>query len=134
MTFKPRTHYEQVPLEIVKQIARVDEPDEVTNSMEAKRKTEEVNTAESVADSANEFKFTASAFDIFQMEDDGSVLWQELAATMEEAKARVNELQALIPRQFMIVSLRSGEKLIINPDAPCALPKQDAPLDSCGQC
>jgi len=76
MTFKPRTHYEQVPLEIVKQIARVDEPDEVTNSMEAKRKTEEVNTAESVADSANEFKFTASAFDIFQMEDDGSVLWQ----------------------------------------------------------
>jgi hypothetical protein len=134
MTFKPRTHYEQVPLEIVKKIARVEEPDETTKSAEAGKKPQKEAAAASAADSANHFKFASSSFDIFQVEDDGNVLWHELCPTLEEAKARVSVLQASLPRRFMIASLKSGDKIFINPDSPRPSQGQSAPLDSCGQC
>jgi hypothetical protein len=57
-----------------------------------------------------------SSFDIFQVEVGGSVLWQGLAASLEEANQRVKELQVRAPAQYMVISLRTGGKLLINSD------------------
>jgi len=53
------------------------------------------------------------SFDIFQNEADGSVLWRGTAATLEEAKARVQELTASTPGLYIILSRQTGSKLII---------------------
>ena len=52
-------------------------------------------------------------FDIFQNEADGSVLWRGAAATLEEAKTRVQELTASTPGLYIILSRQTGSKLII---------------------
>lgn len=59
-----------------------------------------------------------SSFDIFQVELDGSFLWQGLAKDIEEAKRRVKELQVSMPSQYMVVSLRTGSKLFIDRNGP----------------
>jgi hypothetical protein len=56
-------------------------------------------------------------FDIFQKEADGSVLWCESAATLEEAKARARELAVGSPGEYFIFSRRTGNRLQIEPDA-----------------
>jgi hypothetical protein len=52
-------------------------------------------------------------FDIFQSEGDGSVLWRGTAATMEEAKARIRELAASSPGQYIILSRHTGSKYVV---------------------
>jgi hypothetical protein len=61
---------------------------------------------------SNEHMATPS-FDIFQNEPDGSVLWRGAAATLEEAKTRVQELTASTPGLYIILSRQTGSKLII---------------------
>ncbi|HEX4075879.1 MAG TPA: hypothetical protein VHX49_10805 [Candidatus Acidoferrales bacterium] len=56
------------------------------------------------------------AFDIFEVEADGSVLWRESATTIEEAKARGRELAAASPGEYFILSHRTGSRLKIEPD------------------
>jgi len=53
------------------------------------------------------------SFDIFQNEDDGSVLWRGTVASLEEAKARVQELTASTPGRYIILSHQTGSKLIV---------------------
>jgi hypothetical protein len=53
------------------------------------------------------------SFDIFQNEADGSVLWRGTAASLEEAKARVQELTESTPGRYIILSRQTGSKLIV---------------------
>jgi hypothetical protein len=115
VNFKPKTHFEQVPLEVVKKIATVDDPKRVPI-----RKELEVTPkkkAEALAGPSPEaLQVMNSSFDIFQVEAGGAVLWQGLAASIEEAKQRVKALQADRAVQYMVVGLRTGSKFLINPD------------------
>ena len=52
-------------------------------------------------------------FEVFQTEADGNVLWRGTAATMEDAKARIRELAAENPGEFIVMSRRTGQKLIV---------------------
>lgn len=116
MTSKPKTHFEQVPLEVVKKIAKVDDPNEIPIRKELEV-TPKKRAAESLdGPSPDGLQVMNSSFDIFQVEVGGSVLWQALAASIEEAKQRVKALQADTAVQYMVVSLRTGSKLLINPD------------------
>jgi hypothetical protein len=51
--------------------------------------------------------------DVFRMEN-GGVLWLESAATIESAKARVQELHS--PGQYLVVDQKTGDKHIITLD------------------
>jgi hypothetical protein len=52
-------------------------------------------------------------FDIFQAETDGCVLWLESAATLEQAKARVQELAVHAPGEYLLLNQETGSKLAI---------------------
>ena len=52
-------------------------------------------------------------YDIFQSETDGSVLWRGSAATLDEAKSRVQELAASVPGQYIILSRLNGSKMVV---------------------
>lgn len=52
-------------------------------------------------------------FDIFHSEADGNVLWCGSAATIEEAKARIRELGASAPGQYIILSRHTGSKYVV---------------------
>lgn len=54
-----------------------------------------------------------SPFDIFRVEDGGSLLWRGSAASVDEAKARVLELAKSWPAEYIIINLQSGLKLSI---------------------
>lgn len=117
MTLKPKTYFEQVPLKVVKKIAKIDDPKEVSSRKEPVLTPEKKKTIAALAMPSPDFsRLMDSQFDIFQMESGGSVLWQGSAATIEEAKRRVNELQAGTAAQYMVVGLRTGSKLLISPD------------------
>jgi hypothetical protein len=113
VNFKPKRHFEQVPLEIVKKIAEI-EPKAVTTPAGRNRKPGDKTNGPAGKPPADPLQVMNSSFDIFQLELDGSVLWQGLAADIEEAKRRVKELQATAPAQYMVVSLRSGSKFFID--------------------
>jgi hypothetical protein len=55
-------------------------------------------------------------FDIFEVENAGSVVWRGTAATLEEAKARVGELAAASPGEYFILSQRTGNRIVVGPD------------------
>jgi hypothetical protein len=65
-----------------------------------------------------------SPFDIFRAETDGQMLWRGAAASLEEAKARVQEFAKSCPGDYMIVSLRSGLRITIA--ASAASSRQEA--------
>jgi hypothetical protein len=52
-------------------------------------------------------------YDIFQSEADGSVLWRGSAATLDEAKSRIQELTASVPGQYIILSRLNGSKVVV---------------------
>jgi hypothetical protein len=54
-----------------------------------------------------------SSFDIFQNEADGSVLWRGTAASLEEAKVRVQEFTESTPGRYIILSRQTGSSLIV---------------------
>jgi hypothetical protein len=54
-----------------------------------------------------------SPFDIFRVEDGGSLLWKGSAASMDEAKARVREFAQSWPAEYLVINLQSGLKLSI---------------------
>lgn len=58
----------------------------------------------------------SARFDLFQMEADGGVRWCESAATLEEAKARLQQLAALTPGQYLVLNQGTGAKLVFTLD------------------
>ena len=55
-------------------------------------------------------------FDLFRTEADGSVKWLCVCADLDAAKARVLELSATLPADYLISSQTTGNRLLINPD------------------
>jgi hypothetical protein len=62
-------------------------------------------------------EMTIPAYDIFRAEADGAVLWLESATTIDEARARAQELAANSPGEYFILSHRTGNKLGIEPSS-----------------
>lgn len=58
-----------------------------------------------------------SPINIFRMETDGQMIWRGAAASLEEAKARVQEFAKSGPGHYMIVNLRSGLRITIAANA-----------------
>jgi hypothetical protein len=55
-------------------------------------------------------------FDIFALESGGGVNWQGSAETLEDAKARVQELARRSPGEFVLLNHHTGKKFIVKPD------------------
>jgi hypothetical protein len=55
-------------------------------------------------------------FDIFRTEASGTHLWLESARNLEDAKARIRELGADSPGEYLILSQKTGNKLVIKID------------------
>lgn len=56
-------------------------------------------------------------FDIFLTEAGGSLRWLEAAETLEDAKARVQELALCSPGEYVLLDQRTGNKIVIESDA-----------------
>jgi hypothetical protein len=54
-------------------------------------------------------------YDIFRIEENGSVTWQEAATTLEEAKARIEVLAVAAPAKYVIQSEVTGRRTVITP-------------------
>jgi hypothetical protein len=54
-----------------------------------------------------------SPFDVFRTETNGQMIWRGAAASLEEAKARVQEFAKSCPGDYMIANLRSGLRITI---------------------
>jgi hypothetical protein len=61
-------------------------------------------------------------YDIFMVETTGS-RWIEAAATLEGAKARVQQLGALSQGEYLIMSQKTGNKLVIRPESAAGTPE-----------
>ena len=116
MTPKQKTYYPQVPLEIVKKIAEANEQKEIIGGAEPKRALKRKTIGTRGTNAAKDLNSMNCSLDIFQVEINGRLLWQGLAATIEEAKERVQGLQTRSPGQYMIMSLKTGSKFLINSD------------------
>jgi hypothetical protein len=57
-----------------------------------------------------------SPFDIFRAETDGNMIWRGAATSLDEAKARVQELAKTWPADYLIVNLQSGLKIPMSMD------------------
>jgi len=53
------------------------------------------------------------AFDIFRAQADGSVLWRDSAPTLDRANARIRQLAAGSPGDYILVNQQTGTKLIV---------------------
>lgn len=63
---------------------------------------------------------TTILFDVFQKEAGGSVLWRAAARTLEEATAHVQQFAMSAPGEYVILEMRTGNKLVINSQTPSA--------------
>ncbi|MGA7852506.1 MAG: hypothetical protein WCA15_04210 [Candidatus Acidiferrales bacterium] len=57
---------------------------------------------------------TTVLFDVFQMEASGTVLWRAAAKTLEEATAHVQKFAMSAPGEYVILDVRTGNKLVIH--------------------
>jgi hypothetical protein len=53
-------------------------------------------------------------FDIFQVGDDGQLLWIKSALTLEHAHTHVGQLAASQPGQYLVFSHRTGHKILVS--------------------
>lgn len=60
------------------------------------------------------------AFDIFEVEPGGSVMWRGSAAALEEAKAFVESLGKSRSGEYIIYNLKTGKKVVIKSDGSTA--------------
>ncbi len=56
-------------------------------------------------------------FDLFRIEDDGSVRWLGVCEDIAAAKVRVVELSAALPGEYFVFSQTTETKLFIQPDS-----------------
>ena len=65
-------------------------------------------------------EFTMIApFDIYRVDPhDGALLWCETAESLESAKHRVQVLGAAYRTQFVVISIKTGNRLTIDPVNP----------------
>ncbi|HKV26721.1 MAG TPA: hypothetical protein VJN90_00435 [Candidatus Acidoferrales bacterium] len=61
-----------------------------------------------------------NAFDIFEVEPSGSVMWRGTAAAFEEAKLLVQKLAKSRAGEYIIFSLKTGKKVVLKSDGSAA--------------
>jgi hypothetical protein len=59
--------------------------------------------------------------DIFLVET-GSVRWLETAASIEEAKARIQEVAVHSPGEYLLLNQKTGNKIVLRPNAANSAP------------
>jgi hypothetical protein len=58
-------------------------------------------------------------YDIFKTEPNNSARWIEAASTLDGAKARVQALAEVSPGEYLIVSQRTGNRLVMKFNGAC---------------
>jgi hypothetical protein len=53
------------------------------------------------------------SFDIFRVVQNGHAIWVEPSNSLEEAKARVQELAAAVPGEYLIFNQKTGHKISV---------------------
>jgi hypothetical protein len=56
-------------------------------------------------------------FDVFRTDDNGHLLWCATAATLAEARAKVRALAQGALRAYVILSQRTGDRIIVQPNS-----------------
>jgi hypothetical protein len=67
------------------------------------------------------------SFDIFRMGQDGEVSWVEMAATLKDARDRVESYSGRYPAVYFILSHPNGDLEIIDFAATQRVPQSDSP-------
>jgi hypothetical protein len=57
-------------------------------------------------------------YDIFRMEPNGSSCWLQAVSTLDDAKARIQAMAAISPGEYLIVSQRTGNRLVMKFNGP----------------
>lgn len=116
-----KTSFEQVPLEVVKAVEEEANRKETTESGRGTKNEELENSVGGRRGQWESQKNAIHLVDIFKLEVSGP-LWVGSAATVEDAKCRVQELASVSPAEYLLRDLRTGDKLVIQPD------RGDSPL------
>ena len=116
---KNRTYFEQVPLDAIKQIVEEDIRTAKQKSRrllipEAEAVEEEILLT--AADYRSGGQIMTAPFDIFENEKTGTVLWVGSAATIEEARARIDQIAARSAADYLVLNQKTGNKVVIKFD------------------
>ena len=103
-----RIHFEQVPVEMVKKIAKLDPPDADEIGIEEEGQAKRVVSGKELSPTS------IPSFNIFRMDNDDSPLWIEAAPTLEEAERRVKELATSAHTRYLVFDQKTGDKRIID--------------------
>jgi hypothetical protein len=114
---EPKTHFGQVPLEIVRKIVAGQIRRETLEQDQGIRNRTLEDLFGAQEQSTRRGKFMIAPFDIFLTEAGGSLRWLEAAETLEDAKARVQELALCSPGEYVLLDQRTGNKIVIESDA-----------------
>ena len=66
--------------------------------------------------------------DVFKIATDGAAIWQFAAPSLQEAHARIRELAAKSPAVFLILDLKTGDKIRV-PRATALRSAATLPMD-----
>jgi hypothetical protein len=64
--------------------------------------------------SAYAFKTMIPEYDIFRFDNTGATLWIEPAMTLNDAKARIQQLRATTPGDYLIFNQTTAEKIALS--------------------
>jgi hypothetical protein len=108
-----KMHFERISIAAVKEIVEKYERETSEKGRTQRRVKEKERTPGGQA-GPGRFSMTPQ-FDIFRMEGGDSVLWLEAAATLQDARNRVQQLAAQDSAEYLILDHGSGEKHIVKP-------------------
>ena len=122
-----KTHFEQVPLEKIKVINKVQWPSPPKGEPKpaggpATTQTPK-NHPSTLSSATQKSGYAVSPIDIFLTEADGCVLWRGEAGSIEAAKARILEFSIDSPGDYLILNRLSGTRLLIRSGATVAAPE-----------
>ncbi|MGB7436398.1 MAG: hypothetical protein WBR26_05910 [Candidatus Acidiferrum sp.] len=52
-------------------------------------------------------------YDIFRLDNDGTVIWLEPAMALSDAQTRVQQLGATVPGNYIIFSQKTADKIVL---------------------
>jgi hypothetical protein len=114
-----KTHFEQIPLEVIKVVLEENARQEKLRTDQETRKDhqeelEDRHLGNNDGPSVGR-KSMSLTFDIFRI-DRAGVRWLESAESLDHAKARIRELALSFPGEFILLDHKTGNKVVINAD------------------
>jgi plasmid stability protein len=115
-----KKHFERVPLKSLKHIIP-DTPASPAPPLKKSRSTK-VRTTPSARYSAEAERrsFMLAKFDIFRMEQDGGVLWQQSAVSFDEAQSMAQQLASQSSESYFIFDHQTRNRTVVAPPAQIA--------------